>query len=589
MKSPTTRQYGPHVRSAPTLVTCLYDLARREGSNRRSAADYCRLAPRMLSTRVPVVVYADPEHVEALREIRGAHAPGVPTQFVPRPFEDLLRYGELTRITRCLEDGRRSPAAQNLEKDTGRYHVLTWSKIDLLAEVADDDPFGSTHFWFGDLGLAHVARSHPDRSLADLLVAAGAPLHFTLFHETAPVQVADRSRYFATEDEPRVCGALFGGDRASIAQLATWFDAEVQKSLEVGHPALEQVLLAPVLAEHRSAFTVAYATSAGVIENLVEPRSEAWLLCRVLAQCRDLGLHEVGLDLASRIERAWRAGTLELSWQEVARLHSDGAAIAWDAGQPAVAVRAQTQLAELIERAPTSPENPGRTPAGARRLQTVALCMIVRDEAAVIDRCLRSVRELIDTWVIVDTGSSDGTPQRIEQALKGIPGTLHRRTWHDFAHNRTELMELARGAADYLLLFDADMTLEPDTTLPELHADAYLARHAGSLDYAVPRLVRGDRAWHYVGATHEHLAWDGDRSIEELANLCITHHGDGSSHAVKLDRDRQLLEQELGDKPEDPLSNLSCPRCLSSGTSRRSGSSMKAHRGSRSPRRRDRA
>ena len=552
MKGPRTRRYGPPVRSAPTLVTCLYDLARRERTNRRGPAEYFTLAPQMLSTRLPVVVFTDPEHVETLRQIRSVHAPGAPTRFVSRPFEDLQRHRQLAGVTKNLEDGRRSPAAQNLEKDTGRYHVLTWSKIDLLAEVAADDPFGSTHFWFGDLGLGHVARPHPDHSLDDLLVEAAAPLRFTLFHETAPVQVADRRRYFATEDEPRVCAALFGGDRASIAQLAMWFDAEVHRSLAVGHPALEQVLLGPILAEHRSAFTVSYASSAGVLENLVEPRSEAWLLCRVLAQCRDLGLHEAGLDLASRIERAWRAGRLQLSWQEVARLYSDGAAIVWDAGQAAIAARAQTHLAELIERAPTTPSNAGRAQEGARRRQTVALCMIVRDEAAVIDRCLNSVRDLIDTWVIVDTGSSDDTQQRIEQALHAIPGTLHHRTWHDFARNRTELMELARGTADYLLLFDADMTLEPDSALPELHADAYLLRHTGLLDYAVPRLVRGDHAWHYVGATHEHLAWDGERSIEELEGLSVTHHGDGSSHAVKLDRDRALLERELEDKPEDP-------------------------------------
>lgn len=42
-------------------------------------------------------------------------------------------------------------------------------------------------------------------------------------------------------------------------------------------------------------------------------------------------------------------------------------------------------------------------------LQTVCLCMIVKNEAPVIRRCLDSVRPLITNWVIVDTGSTDGT------------------------------------------------------------------------------------------------------------------------------------------------------------------------------------
>ena len=82
--------------------------------------------------------------------------------------------------------------------------------------------------------------------------------------------------------------------------------------------------------------------------------------------------------------------------------------------------------------------------------------MIVRDEAAVIERCLASVRDHIDTWVICDTGSTDGTQDLVRTALSGIPGELHERPWVDFGHNRTELLRLARGKADFLLLLDAD-------------------------------------------------------------------------------------------------------------------------------------
>src|SRR5919108_4103124 len=63
---------------------------------------------------------------------------------------------------------------------------------------------------------------------------------------------------------------------------------------------------------------------------------------------------------------------------------------------------------------------------------TIALCMIVRDEAAVIERCLASVRPHIDAWVICDTGSVDDTPDRVRSALAGIPRRLHHRPLIDF-------------------------------------------------------------------------------------------------------------------------------------------------------------
>ena len=40
---------------------------------------------------------------------------------------------------------------------------------------------------------------------------------------------------------------------------------------------------------------------------------------------------------------------------------------------------------------------------------TISLCMIVKNEEAVLERCLNSVSDLVDEIVIVDTGSEDRT------------------------------------------------------------------------------------------------------------------------------------------------------------------------------------
>ena len=53
------------------------------------------------------------------------------------------------------------------------------------------------------------------------------------------------------------------------------------------------------------------------------------------------------------------------------------------------------------------------------RPTTLCLCMIVKNEAPVIRRCLDSVRSLIDYWVIVDTGSTDGTQDIVCNVLGG--------------------------------------------------------------------------------------------------------------------------------------------------------------------------
>ncbi|WP_246212304.1 tetratricopeptide repeat-containing glycosyltransferase [Streptomyces abyssomicinicus] len=181
---------------------------------------------------------------------------------------------------------------------------------------------------------------------------------------------------------------------------------------------------------------------------------------------------------------------------------------------------------------------------------TICLCMIVKNESGVIERCLEAVRPLIDTWIIDDTGSTDGTQELVRKVLDDIPGELHEEPWVDFGHNRTANLRRARGQADYLLLLDADMVLRREAPLPELTADAYMLRHAGPLEYRVKRLVRADMPWRYEGSTHEYLTVDADHTTVDLDALVVDHRADGGSRSDKFTRDAVLLRRELGRDPD---------------------------------------
>ncbi len=89
------------------------------------------------------------------------------------------------------------------------------------------------------------------------------------------------------------------------------------------------------------------------------------------------------------------------------------------------------------------------------------------------------VRPLVDHWIVVDTGSTDGTQDLVRAALAGLPGELVARPWVDFGHNRSEALALARPHGTYTLVIDADDELlrAPGYRLPDLAADALRARH----------------------------------------------------------------------------------------------------------------
>jgi glycosyltransferase involved in cell wall biosynthesis len=86
----------------------------------------------------------------------------------------------------------------------------------------------------------------------------------------------------------------------------------------------------------------------------------------------------------------------------------------------------------------------------------LSVCVIARDEEAVIGRCLESVQPAADQIVVVDTGSTDRTVEIAE----GYGATIGHFTWcDDFAAARNLSLELATG--DWILWLDADDYLLP--------------------------------------------------------------------------------------------------------------------------------
>ena len=71
-----------------------------------------------------------------------------------------------------------------------------------------------------------------------------------------------------------------------------------------------------------------------------------------------------------------------------------------------------------------------KTLARPSQRSTICLNMIVRNEAHIVHELFNAIKPYIDYWVIVDTGSDDGTQTLIPTLMEehGIPGEMHERT-----------------------------------------------------------------------------------------------------------------------------------------------------------------
>jgi hypothetical protein len=192
---------------------------------------------------------------------------------------------------------------------------------------------------------------------------------------------------------------------------------------------------------------------------------------------------------------------------------------------------------------------------------TVCLTMIVRDEAHIVHEVIEAVAPFIDSWVIVDTGSSDGTQDLIRQLMaeRGIPGELHERPWRDFGHNRTEALALAQGHADYIWMMDADDTVTGTIDFSGLSADAYFMRIRDGLTYWRVMLFRDGVPWTYVGVVHEVAHCDMPHTKERLEGDYQVHSrrlGARSKDPRKYARDAEVLQAVVDANPEDVRSTF---------------------------------
>jgi len=94
---------------------------------------------------------------------------------------------------------------------------------------------------------------------------------------------------------------------------------------------------------------------------------------------------------------------------------------------------------------------------------SISLCMIVKNEENTLPKCLNSVKDVVDEMVVLDTGSSDRTPEVAQQ----FGAKVHHFQWsNNFSAARNAALKYVTG--DWVLVLDADEMLTPNI-VPYMH------------------------------------------------------------------------------------------------------------------------
>lgn len=239
-----------------TLVTAFFDLAKREQTSRRSAADYLKHGAYILSLPYPLVIFADPEFVEPIQKMRGDR----PARIIAMPFETVPKYP----LKEAIQEARKINPVQNASnlKDTSNYILLTWTKFDLIEKVITENPFQATHFAWIDFGLTHVAKLDFAEDAFQHIVD---PIKL-LVNKWASSDELQAPDYYSLL-RGYVAGGFITGSLGSWQQFIRLFHAEITQLLETKRAPSEEQIIPQIIQRNPDLFEVYYGDYDGILSN----------------------------------------------------------------------------------------------------------------------------------------------------------------------------------------------------------------------------------------------------------------------------------------------------------------------------------
>lgn len=202
---------------------------------------------------------------------------------------------------------------------------------------------------------------------------------------------------------------------------------------------------------------------------------------------------------------------------------------------------------------------------------TLCFATMCKNEEHCIKNTLESVYQYIDYWVVCDTGSTDRTCDIVKEFFeeKGIPGELHVDEWVGFDHNKTLMMNRAKGKTDYVMHLDADDLLVGDFSFTNNYRgyDAYyIPVKRGVSEWKAFIIFNNRLTWKFCGVAHTIIKAleKSEFTTYDLSNKGYYISGEGigsrSFDPKKYFYDAEKLQKQFFDtllKDEDNLNSRS--------------------------------
>ncbi len=193
------------------------------------------------------------------------------------------------------------------------------------------------------------------------------------------------------------------------------------------------------------------------------------------------------------------------------------------------------------------------------RHPTLSLCMIVKNEEAMLPRCLESVKDFVDEMIVVDTGSTD---QTIAIAKQYHAKVYHHPWEYDFSKHRNQSISYATG--DWILILDADEMIKPGdgpllkAAIEQKGIDSIMVPVLNTYNQGMSqghnnqvRLFQNGIGCRYEGIVHNKLTGYSRKAFHPISVIHFGYDLSPDAMRTKYERTARLLKQRIDDNPED--------------------------------------
>lgn len=197
---------------------------------------------------------------------------------------------------------------------------------------------------------------------------------------------------------------------------------------------------------------------------------------------------------------------------------------------------------------------------------TISACMIVKNEEKFLGQCLESIKDLVDEIIIVDTGSTDSTPE----IARRYTDKVYFHEWkNDFSEARNYSIQFA--TSEWILIIDADEKLEQED-IPLIRSiinhkefdSIFVAVLSEIPDGGISknysqRIFRRGKGY-YEGVVHNQLRCEGEALV---TNIRIYHYGYNLSQEEmkkKYKRTEKLLMEQISKEPNNTFAKMNLVR-----------------------------